>query len=93
MRRAVSIVFLWLLATPAKAEWNDGVDIHKVFLGAYPEPSAYYVMLDVSEGDNFILYSKLLIYGPGSEGAVVVSPSDTVHNSATVKTDLSALSP
>jgi len=68
MRRAAFIMILCLLATPAKAEWNDGVDIYKVFLGAYPEPSAYYIMLDVSEGDNFILYSKLLIYGRGSGG-------------------------
>jgi len=68
MRDAASIMILCLLAAPAKAEWGDGVDIYKVFLGAYPEPSAYYIMLDVSEGDNFILYSKLLIYGRGSGG-------------------------
>lgn len=62
------MVILCLAAAPARAEWGDGVDVYKVFLGAYPAPNAYYVMLDVSEGDNFILYSKLLIYGPGSGG-------------------------
>jgi hypothetical protein len=68
MRSATTFVILWFAATPVRAEWGDGVDVYKVFLGAHPEPNAYYVMLDVSEGDNFILYSKLLIYGPGSGG-------------------------
>jgi cysteine-rich repeat protein len=68
MRSAITIVILCLAATPARAEWGDGVDVYKVFLGAYPEPNAYYIMLDVSEGDNFLLGSKLFIYGPGSGG-------------------------
>jgi MYXO-CTERM domain-containing protein len=68
MRRAASIVILSMAATSARADWSDGVDIYKVFLGAYPDPNAFYVVLDVSEGDNFILYSKLLIYARGSEG-------------------------
>jgi hypothetical protein len=68
MGRAASIVILCMAATSARADWSDGVDIYKVFVGAYPDPEAFYVMLDVSEGDNFILYSKLLVYGRGSDG-------------------------
>lgn len=68
MRRAASIAFFCWFAMSANAQPNDGVDIYKLFLGAYPDPQAYYVMLDVSDGDNFILYSKLLIYGRGGNG-------------------------